>query len=55
MKQYTFKDGTKVIASSVEEAKAKHKVEAASNIDFSYKDKKEIEAFFNTFKRLVNV
>lgn len=29
MKQYTFKDGTKVIASSVEEAKAKHKVMAA--------------------------
>lgn len=26
MKQYTFKDGTKVIASSVEEAKSKHKV-----------------------------
>lgn len=28
MKQYTFKDGTKVIASSVEEAKSKHKVMA---------------------------
>lgn len=29
MRQYTFKDGTKVIASSVEEAKSKHKVMAA--------------------------
>ena len=28
MKQYTFKDGTKIIASSVEEAKSKHKVTA---------------------------
>lgn len=32
MKQYTFKDGTKVIAGSVEEAKAKHKVMASNNI-----------------------
>lgn len=30
MKQYTFKDGTKVIASSVEEAKFKHKITATA-------------------------
>lgn len=30
MKQYTFKDGIKVVASSVEEAKAKHKVATAA-------------------------
>jgi len=29
MKQYTFKDGIKVVASTKEEAKAKHKVMAA--------------------------
>ena len=30
MKQYTFKDGIEVIASTVEEAKSKHKVMACA-------------------------
>lgn len=42
MKQYTFKDGTKVIASSVEEAKAKHKVMASKENNF-YKLKKPLK------------
>ena len=32
MKQYTFKDGLKIIASCVEEAKAKHKVMADKRV-----------------------
>jgi len=39
MKQYTFKDGTKVIASSVEEAKSKHKVVAAQEFGVLDADK----------------
>ena len=40
MKQYTFKDGTKVIASSVKEAKAKHKAVA-------FKDSENLEYRLN--------
>ena len=49
MKQYTFKDGFKCVASTKEEAIAQHKVIASGIEDFSYNDKKEIQNFFDSF------
>ena len=46
MKQYTFKDGIKVIASSVKEAKAKHKVFASDVPDTT----KLLETLYSSLK-----
>lgn len=49
MKQYTFKDGFKCVASTKEEAIAQHKVVASGREDFTYDDRKTIQAFFDSF------
>ena len=48
MKQYTFKDGTKVIASTKEEAIAQHKVVAGKEIE----PKEFIEWLKNNYKSI---
>lgn len=50
MKQYTFKDGSKVIASSVEEAKQQHKVMAKKEIKDAL-----FENIISSFKSLKDV
>lgn len=54
MKQYTFKDGFKCVASSVEEAKAKHKVIASNDIRNFDEYKKKFDEYWlpriNSFK-----
>lgn len=55
MKQYTFKDGFKCVASTVEEAKAKHKVMASNSLKNLDEYKSKFDEYWlpkiNSFKK----